>query len=328
MVHGDDKGLVLPPRVSPVQVVVMHVPFKDTDSSALISACGEVYTQLKQAGLRVEEDTRTNYAPGWKYNYWELKGVPVRLEIGPRDLANKQVKNQGRSAVKLCQRCRHGLTAALQFQVRAVRRDTGAKVDIPVEGLGDQISKLLDDIQANLFKKAKEERDASVGKATTWDEFVAALNKKQMVLAPWCDEKVGPLVPSRRPSFMSLVVSWSTEAQFSSVWVGVSLSQDVEEEVKQRTKGEVGAAKTLCMPLDNFQSSTLDSFWPELAEGTIGTRAGWVVGWLHLEISYTDCPPPSFFCGCLSVCRHSLFCFRKTCEEMGTVGEELLTTYI
>ncbi|KAJ7521567.1 hypothetical protein O6H91_19G060100 [Diphasiastrum complanatum] len=188
MIHGDDKGLVLPPRVAPVQVIVIPVPYKDIDSNALFGACTHTSELLRKAGLRVKEDTRDNYSPGWKYSHWELKGVPLRIEIGPRDLTNKQV--------------------------RVVRRDNFAKEDVPLSDLVSRVTDLLEDIQSSLLEKARKERDSCIVTVNTWDEFVAALNDKKMVLAPWCNEV------------------------------------EVEEDVKARTKGENGAAKTLCMPLE------------------------------------------------------------------------------
>lgn len=91
MVHSDDKGLVLPPRVAPVQAIVIPIPFKDVDREAVVNAASEIGQRLRGAGVRAKEDPRDNYSPGWKYNYWELKGVPLRVELGPRDLQNKQV---------------------------------------------------------------------------------------------------------------------------------------------------------------------------------------------------------------------------------------------
>lgn len=88
MVHADNKGLVLPPRVAPVQVVVIPIPFKGIDTS---EECVKVTRLLQEGGLRVKEDLRDNYKPGWKYAHWEVKGVPLRIEIGPRDIEKKQV---------------------------------------------------------------------------------------------------------------------------------------------------------------------------------------------------------------------------------------------
>lgn len=91
MVHSDDRGLVLPPRVAPVQAVVIPIPFKDVDRAAVVEAASAICQRLKAAGIRSREDARDNYSPGWKYNHWELKGVPIRVELGPRDLQNKTV---------------------------------------------------------------------------------------------------------------------------------------------------------------------------------------------------------------------------------------------
>jgi prolyl-tRNA synthetase len=91
MTHGDDKGLVLPPRVAPVQVIVIPVPYKDADTTAIKGACESTVYTLNQSGIRTDLDIRENYSPGWKYSHWEMKGVPLRIEIGPKDMANKQV---------------------------------------------------------------------------------------------------------------------------------------------------------------------------------------------------------------------------------------------
>ncbi|KAH9322229.1 hypothetical protein KI387_016868, partial [Taxus chinensis] len=188
MIHGDDKGLVLPPRVAPLQIIVIPVPYKDADTNAILDACTATVQALTEAGFRIEEDLRDNYSPGWKYSHWELKGVPLRIEIGPKDLANKQV--------------------------RVVRRDSFAKEDVPLDHLTKRVGELLEEIQNNMFERAKLKRDSCIKRAVSWDEFMCALNDKMMVLAPWCDDP------------------------------------DVEEDVKARTKGESGAAKTLCMPFD------------------------------------------------------------------------------
>lgn len=202
MIHGDDKGLVLPPRVAPLQIIVVPVPFKDADTHAIYNACIETVQTLRAAGFRIEEDIRDNYSPGWKYSHWELKGVPLRIEIGPRDIANKQVV--------------------------VVRRDNFVKQNVPLDCLSSRVGELLEEIQKDMFERAKVKRDSCIVKAENWDEFINALNNKMMVLAPWCDEV------------------------------------DVEEDVKAKTKGEMGAAKTLCMPFDQ----------PELPAGTVCFASG------------------------------------------------------
>ncbi|CAI9118733.1 OLC1v1020338C2 [Oldenlandia corymbosa var. corymbosa] len=202
MVHGDDKGLVLPPKVASVQVVVVPVPFKDADTKGIFDACTSVVETLKESGISAEADTRDNYSPGWKYSHWEMKGVPLRIEIGPRDLANKQV--------------------------RIVRRDNSAKTDIPIDDLVVKVRETLDAIQQNLFDAAKQKKEACMTVAKTWEEFMDALNQKKLILAPWCDE------------------------------------EDVEKSVKERTRGEMGAVKTLCSPFDQ----------PEMPEGTLCFASG------------------------------------------------------
>ncbi|KAG8379800.1 hypothetical protein BUALT_Bualt07G0127000 [Buddleja alternifolia] len=193
MVHGDDKGLVMPPKVASVQVIVIPVPYKDANSQGIFDACAATVKSLEEAGIRAEADYRDNYSPGWKYSQWELKGVLLRIEIGPKDLANNQV--------------------------RAVQRDNSAKIDIPMADLTERVKEMLNNIQQNMFDVAKEKRDACIQVVHTWEQFVEALAQKKMILAPWCDE---------------------------------------EKDVKARTKGDMGAAKSLCSP---FQQ-------PELPEGT------------------------------------------------------------
>ena len=161
MVHSDDKGLVLPPRVAPIQVVIVPIPYNDPDVTAKQTAlCLEVEEQLKAAGVRVRYDDRKNYNPGWKYNYWELKGVPLRLEVGPKDVEKRQV--------------------------RAVRRDTGDKEDVSAAVLVQKVALMLVTMQAELLEKARVK--AKVEQVTRWEDFVPALQLGKMVLTPFCDE--------------------------------------------------------------------------------------------------------------------------------------------
>jgi len=92
MVHSDDKGLVLPPRIAPLQVVIVPISYKETDSDKQAKIASGIVESLTQAGIRVHVDDRANYNPGWKYNYWELKGVPLRLELGPKDVEKRQIR--------------------------------------------------------------------------------------------------------------------------------------------------------------------------------------------------------------------------------------------
>ncbi|THG22246.1 hypothetical protein TEA_022558 [Camellia sinensis var. sinensis] len=202
MVHGDNKGLVLPPKVAAIQVIVIPVPYKDADTKGIFDACDATVKTLTESGFRAEADFRDNYSPGWKYSHWEMKGVPLRIEIGPKDLSNNQV--------------------------RAVRRDNSTKIDIPMASLVEQVKDMLANIHQSLFDVAKQKRDTCIQVAKTWDEFMEALSHKKMILAPWCDE------------------------------------EEVEKDVKARTKGEMGAAKTLCSPFDQ----------PALDEGVLCFASG------------------------------------------------------
>ena len=143
MVHGDDRGLKLPPRVAPVQVVVVPIITKKKRDEVL-QRCRELLDELS-AELRVELDDREEYSAGWKFNEWEMKGVPLRLEVGPRDLEAGGVS--------------------------AVRRDNGEKSFIRSEDISGQVQLLLKDIQDNLFRQALEFRDNNTHMVNTYEEF-------------------------------------------------------------------------------------------------------------------------------------------------------------
>uniref|UniRef100_A0A0K2UDB5 Bifunctional glutamate/proline--tRNA ligase n=1 Tax=Lepeophtheirus salmonis TaxID=72036 RepID=A0A0K2UDB5_LEPSM len=165
MVHGDNQGLVLPPKISPVQVVIVPcgitANLKDEDRKSLYKGC-EIYEKslVDKFGVRVKGDYRENISPGWKFNHWELKGVPIRLELGPRDMK--------------------------QNQFVVVRRDTGEKITCKSI---EEVPTLLDTIQREMFAKAKKELDDHLTIARTWNEFMDALNNKNLIHAPFCGDK-------------------------------------------------------------------------------------------------------------------------------------------
>jgi len=160
MVHGDDTGLVLPPRVAPLQVVIVPIFSKKFTIEQAAPYCESILKELEAAGIRCKFDDRTLYNPGWKYNHWEQKGVPLRLEVGPRDVQNKQA--------------------------RMVVRHSGDKEDISIDGIGAALATKLDAIQEAMFTKAKEARDSHVVKVTDWKDFVPNLEQNNLVLTPWC----------------------------------------------------------------------------------------------------------------------------------------------
>ena len=165
MVHGDDKGLVLPPRVAPTQVIIIPIPnskMSEENKKKLKDASENLFSSFKAAGIRVQMDDRDIYRPGWKYSHWELKGVPLRIEIGPKDLETEQ--------------------AAL------ARRDTGKKEFVPWTSCLETTQKLLSEIQSDMLARARTEFNDSIISVTDWKDFVPALDAKKMILAPWCEE--------------------------------------------------------------------------------------------------------------------------------------------
>ena len=189
MTHSDDQGLMLPPKIAPLQVVIVPI-YKGEEQKALIDVKVKEFVQsFKAAGIRVKYDDSDNQRPGWKFAEYELKGVPVRIAIGARDLENNQVE--------------------------IARRDTKEKSSVSMDGLTNTVTALLEEIQTNLFERAKQYRDEHITKADTWDEFINIL-----------DTKAGFI---------------------SAHWDG---SADTEEKIKELSKATIR-----CIPLNNAQEA-------------------------------------------------------------------------
>lgn len=187
MAHGDDSGLVLPPRLAPQQVVIVPI-YKGDDQKKLVDEkVHAMIKEFKSLGVRVKYDDSDNARPGWKFAEHELKGVPVRLAIGARDLEKNVVE--------------------------VARRDTKEKVVVSLDGIANYVVGLLEEIQKNLFNKAKVYRDDHITPADNWDDFVKLL-----------DEKGGFI---------------------SAHWDGTA---ETEEAIKEKTKATIR-----CIPLDNKQ---------------------------------------------------------------------------
>ncbi len=160
MVHGDDRGLVLPPAVAPTQAVIVPI-YKDKTRSWVLSEAQKLAERLRDAAIKVHLDDREAYTPGWKFNEWEMRGVPIRIEIGPRDLEKEQVM--------------------------LVRRDNGTKEPTSQDGLASTISQRLEAIQENLYQKALKFREANTYQATTIAELSDIMsNHRGFVTAGWC----------------------------------------------------------------------------------------------------------------------------------------------
>ncbi|KAI0826152.1 prolyl-tRNA synthetase [Irpex lacteus] len=163
MTHGDNQGLVLPPRVASVQVVVVPCGVTAKTRDTLNAKAEELAATLKKAGVKAKADVRDGYTPGYKFNDWEQKGVPLRLEIGPADLAKDQTLS--------------------------VRRDNGVKAPLPLADLTKSVPELLEQIQSDLFTRAQEAYYSRVKPLTNWDDVVPALDAKNVVVIPWCEEE-------------------------------------------------------------------------------------------------------------------------------------------
>jgi prolyl-tRNA synthetase len=231
MVHGDDKGLLLPPRVAPIQVIIIPIPITSARTAAVATSsrsseaaaaaasssssrmtaasaavadslqeCKAVARLLQEGGIRSATDLRENYTPGWKYAHWEMKGVPLRIEIGLHDIEKMQVTVARRDLEKGAE---------------------GHKSVVPKHQLLESIRELLNVVQRSMLEKAQQQRDAAIAVALNWQDFETAVWSKKMVLAPWCDEV------------------------------------EAEKEVQEKLKG----CKTLCMPfkLQNSLHSSLAS---------------------------------------------------------------------
>jgi prolyl-tRNA synthetase len=152
MAHSDDQGLVMPPKLAPLQVVIVPI-FKGAEQKALVDEkVDEIIAALKARNISVKYDDSDHMRPGWKFAEYELKGVPVRIAIGQKDIENKVVE--------------------------IARRDTKEKKSVPSENVGQYISDLLDEIQQNLYNKALEYRESHITKVETWEEFKSVLSEK------------------------------------------------------------------------------------------------------------------------------------------------------
>jgi prolyl-tRNA synthetase len=162
MTHGDDSGLILPPAVAPWQVVIVPIP-RGNWKETVLPKCEEIRDQLAAAGIRVKLDADESQTPGWKFSEYEMRGVPLRLEIGPKDIEKSAVF--------------------------AARRDTRVKASIPMDGLADVIKGLLAEIQQGLLARAKAFRDDHTSTADTYDAFKTIMEGRPgFVIAPWCED--------------------------------------------------------------------------------------------------------------------------------------------
>jgi prolyl-tRNA synthetase len=156
MAHSDDQGLVLPPRLAPIQVVIVPIFKEDHERSQTTEVAQRIRTELWQAGLRVHVDDREQYRPGWKFNEWELKGVPVRIEVGPKDVAAGQV---------VC--------------ARRDKMNKADKITLKNSEIGTRVPLLLEEVQQNLFDRARRFRDDHTIAVKTYEDLRSIMEKEE-----------------------------------------------------------------------------------------------------------------------------------------------------
>jgi prolyl-tRNA synthetase len=164
MTHGDENGLVLPPKVAPYQVVIVPIPPRKGDwSESVLPKSREVLATLRGAGIRVHLDDRDTQQPGFKYSDWEMRGVPLRLELGPKDIEKDQCV--------------------------LVRRDTREKAFTPLAGAPARIKELLDSIQKDLLERARKFVSENTTRVSSWEEFQRVMSgRRGFIIAGWCGD--------------------------------------------------------------------------------------------------------------------------------------------
>lgn len=159
MSHSDDNGLVLPPKIAPIEVVIVPIYKTDEQRESVLEYCANIKNRLESRRMRVKFDDRDTQKPGFKFAEWELKGVPVRIAAGPRDVENNSIE--------------------------IARRDTLEKISIAIDNIEDYITNLLEEIQNNIFQKALDFRKSRTVKADTWEEFKEQIENSMFVYAHW-----------------------------------------------------------------------------------------------------------------------------------------------
>jgi prolyl-tRNA synthetase len=160
-VHGDDKGLVLPPKVAPIQAVIVPI-YDSKNREEILKEAKEIEKKIKTE-FRTKLDDREEFSPGFKYNEWELKGVPIRMEIGPKDVKNKQVV--------------------------LVRRDNNKKEIVKVDNVVSKLKEMIDDIHKSMFNKALDFLKSNTHKVKTYNEFKTVIKKGGIIQSCWCGER-------------------------------------------------------------------------------------------------------------------------------------------
>ncbi len=180
MTHGDDQGLVLPPRLAPIQAVIVPIYKNDEEKSNVMTVADRIFQELKAAGIRLKVDDREEVTPGFKFNDWELRGVPLRIEIGPKDIEKNSVALARRDTVRAA--------SSGGTPVRDGKPGKGGKSFVQQTDLASTISGLLSEIQDVLLKRATEFRDANIHDPKDYEEFKKVV-QDGWAFSYWCESK-------------------------------------------------------------------------------------------------------------------------------------------
>lgn len=234
MVHGDDVGLILPPKVASCQVIIVPVGINKKLSSekkeALYAAVDSLKDSLCAHGIRAKVDRRENYSPGWKFNHWELKGVPLRIEVGPKEL---EADCGVRVTIRYTGEKRDGV--AIKLSSGGVGGEDAAATSSLKENYSI-INNILEEVQLGMLKKAKEERDRHLKVVKSFDNFTKVLDEKCIILSPWCMES----------SCEDKIKERSKVRVFSAAAAGAGEDSKGEEDSRAPSMG----AKSLCLPFE------------------------------------------------------------------------------
>ena len=202
MTHSDDAGLVLPPKLAPIEVVLVPIYKGEEQMAEIVEALQGVADELKAAGVRVKLDDDDSKRSGWKFAEYELKGVPVRLAMGPRDLAGGTIE--------------------------VARRDTRTKAIVPMDGIQGHVKGLLEEIQTSLFDRAEERRTSTTTRVDTWEEFLAALEAGGFVEAHWdCTSETEDLIKKETKATIRCIPLEGNEETGKCVRTGADSAQRV-----------------------------------------------------------------------------------------------------
>ena len=160
MTHGDDKGLVLPPKVAPIQVVIIPIYYSKEDKENVLQKACQIKDSLSNNDIRVHLDDREQLTPGFKFNDWEMKGIPIRIEIGPKDIAKNQIV--------------------------LARRHNQTKISLDIDGLTEKTLSELKNIQKEMFDAAKKILDERVVRVSEYQQFKKELENGKMIDCSWC----------------------------------------------------------------------------------------------------------------------------------------------